>query len=688
MGAASRCLTLGSVMMRQGGELFSVARSARRGRFVFMMKRLSLLAFFAAASTAPAAVKLPSIFTDHMVLQRDKEVPVWGKADPGEEVIVEFAGQKKSAKADAGGKWMVKLDPLRVNTEPQVLKAGGVSVQDVVVGEVWLASGQSNMEWEMQMKPDTKAEIPGATHVNLRLIEVPKTTSLTPLEDVPAQWNRCAPETAASFSAVGYHFGLRLHEELKVPVGIILSAWGGTRIEPWTSLEGFDAAPELKDFAADVRSKLPGSAGYRTAHEKHLEAVTQWQQAVRAALEKQQPVPAMPAQPASLAQHHDSPTALYNAMIHPLVSFALRGAIWYQGESNHGEGFLYTAKTQALLASWRAVFQNPELPFYFVQIAPWQYGAESPEILPQFWQAQRKCLEIPNTGMAVITDIGEAGDIHPARKKEVARRLSLWALSKTYGRSEIDPNGPFYASHVVEGAALRVKFDHATGGLASRDGKPLSHFEIAGRDGVFQAAEARIDGDSVVLTAASVPQPRRARFAWNKLAIPNLMNKDGLTACAFHTHWPVDPDLGENFARGCSWQCSDQNTYGWDTGLTDGSWASFAPNCFATSVTDQFPKHVTIDLKQLRMLNLVVVGAPEIGSTKTVAVSVSADGKTFREVGKHVFPFAKADRASVSFPDTEVKFVRLTYLDHYSEQAGGFPNTFSFTSEVEAYQGK
>lgn len=655
------------------------------------MKPLHLALFvslFAMLPSSDAAVKLPSIFTDHMVLQRDKVVPVWGKADPGEEVVVEFAGQRRTAKADATGKWMVKLDPLPANAEPQVLKAGNVTVQDVLVGEVWLASGQSNMEWEMQMKPDTKADIPNTTHPNLRLIEVPKATALTPQDHVPASWARSAPESAASFSAVGYYFGLRLHEELKVPVGIILSAWGGTRIEPWTSLEGFDAVPELKDFVADVRAKLPGSDAYRAAHEMHLTAVTQWQQAARDALTRKQAVPAMPAQPVALSQDQGCPTALYNAMIHPLVPFAIRGAIWYQGESNHNEGFVYTDKTKALLASWRGVFQQPDLPFYFVQIAPWQYGNEDADILPQFWQAQRKCLDIPHTGMAVITDIGDPADIHPMHKKEVARRLSLWALSKTYGHSEIDPNGPLYASHAIEGSAIRVKFDHATGGLASRDGKPLTHFEIAGRDGAFHPAQAKIDNDSVLLTSAQVPQPRRARFGWNKIAIPNLMNKDGLPATAFHTHWPVDPDLGENFARGCTWESSDKNTYGWDTGLTDGSWASFAPNCYATSNTDQFPKHVTIDLKQPRTINLVLVGAPEIGSTKTVAVSISTDGKAFREVGKHVFPLAKAERATVAFADTEAKFVRLTYLDHHAELAGGFPNTFAFTSEVEVYRVK
>ncbi|GEP41691.1 hypothetical protein BGE01nite_09820 [Brevifollis gellanilyticus] len=623
-----------------------------------------------------------------MVLQRDKAVPVWGKAEPGEEVVVEFAGQKKTAKADASGKWMVKLDPMPANAEPQVLKAGTVSVQDVLVGEVWLASGQSNMEWEMQMKPDTKADIPNTTHPNLRLIEIPKTVALTPQDDVPAAWARSAPESAASFSAVGYYYGLKLHEELKVPVGVIQSAWGGTRIEPWTTAAGFDAVPELKDFAASVHAQSPGDEAYRAANEKHLAAIEKWTQATREALEKKQPVSAMPAQPATLSAGSGTPTALYNAMIHPLVPFAIRGAIWYQGESNHGEGFVYTDKTKALLASWRSVFQQADLPFYFVQIAPYHYGEENVEILPQFWQAQRKCMEIPNTGMTVITDIGEVPDIHPAKKKEVARRLSLWAMSKTYGKSEIDPNGPLYASHAVEGGTIRVKFDHAANGLASRDGKPLSHFEVAGRDGIFQAAEAKIDGDSVIISSAKVPEPRRARFAWSKLAIANLMDKDGLPATAFHTHWPVDPDQGENFARGCTWTSSDQNNYGWDTGLTDGSWASFSPNCYATSNTEKFPKHVTIDLKQARTINLVSLGAPEIGSTKTVAVSVSADGKDFKEVGKHVFDLGKATRAGITFPDAEARYIRLTYLDHHDKMAGNFPASFAFTSEVEAYKVK
>ncbi len=290
--------------------------------------------------------------------------------------------------------------------------------------------------------------------------------------------------------------------------------------------------------------------------------------------------------------------------------------------------------------------------------------------------------------MVVISDIGEVGDIHPAHKKEVARRLSLWAMAKTYGHSEIDPNGPLYASYAVEGSAIRVKFDHAASGLAARDGKPLTQFEVAGRDGLFQPAEAKIEGDNVVISSAKLPEPRRARFAWSKLVIANLMDKDGLPATAFHTHWPVDPDLGANLARDCKWESSDKNDYGWDFGLTDGSWASFAPNCYATSNTDKFPKHVTIDLKQSKPVNLIRYGAPELGSTKTVAVSLSTDGKTFREIGKHVFTLGKSERAELSFADTEARYIRLTYLDHHVEMAGNFPNTFGFTTEVEAYRTK
>ncbi|WP_372721613.1 sialate O-acetylesterase [Novipirellula sp.] len=641
-----------------------------------------------------AELKLASVFSDHMVLQREQSVPVWGVANAGESITVKFANQTKTTTADESGKWKVELDSMKANAEPQSLivesskEPSRLELTDVLVGEVWLASGQSNMEWEMQMKADSKADIPNSTHSNLRLFAVPLTTALTPQDDVDANWTRSSPETSASFSAIGYYFGLRLHEELGVPVGMIQSAWGGTRIEPWTSVDGFEAVPALSSEADRIRSQTPGTTEYRKSQETHLQQVQKWTESLKASLAQNQAAPPLPTQPATLAKNQGTPTALYNAMIHPLVPMAIRGAIWYQGESNHGEGLGYVDKKKALLASWRNAFKQPELPFYFVQIVPYQYGEEDPEILARFWVAQRECIKIPNTGMAVITDIAELKDIHPQHKKEVARRLSLWALADTYGQADIDPSGPLYANHKVDGAAIRVMFSNADSGLASRDGKPLTDFEIAGIDGNFHPATATIDGNQVVVQSANVPKPKQVRFGWNKLAMPNLMDNDGLPACSFHTHWPIDPSLGYNLSLGCTWESSDPNAWGWNSGLTDGVWGNRNPQCFATGVSDEFPKSVTIDLKKTQPINLVRFGVPDVGSTKTVAISLSEDGKTFQEVGTHSFGQGKAERAVVAFADTTARFVRLTYLDHHSGLAGGYNNTFAFTSEVEVYRAK
>lgn len=642
-----------------------------------------------------ADLKLASIFSDHMVLQRDQAVAVWGTSNPNEEVVVEFAGQKKSAKAGADGKWTVQLDALKADATSRDLKAypkgdsaKSVSVKDVLVGDVWLASGQSNMEWEMLWKEDSKTDIPQANHPQLRLIQIPLVANLTPQESVNATWAQCTPESVASFSAVGYYFGLKLHQEVGVPIGVIQSAWGGTRIEPWTDPTGFAAVPALAEFSKTLVSQLPGNEVYKAKYKEHFAAVETWLVQAREAVASGRGAPAMPPQPTSLNSDAGTPTALYNAMIHPLVPFGLKGSIWYQGESNHNEGFSYVDKTAALLHSWRTAFKNPTLPFYFVQIAPFQYGEEDPEILAQFWIAQQRCQTLPHTGMAVISDIAEIPDIHPANKKEVARRLALWALARDYGESEIDPSGPTYASHKAEGKAIRVRFEHTKGGLQSRDGKPLSNFEIAAADGVFVAAEAKIDGDSVIVSSDKVAAPKQVRFAWSKLAMPNLMNGDKLQATAFHTHWPVDPDLGANLAKGCEFVSSDPNPWGWNVGLTDGNWGNAAPQCFGTGTSDAFPKHVTIDLKSSMEINQVRFGVPNIGSTKTVAIAVSKDGKNFEEVGSHVFGQGKADRSAAVFSETTARYVRLTYKDFHSTETGGFSKFFGFTSEVEVYRTK
>ncbi len=667
-------------------------------RFTIPVIGFAILMLFTAESTA-GDVKLAPVFTDHMVLQQASTVMVWGTADPGANIRVEFAGQTQTAVTREDGNWSVELDPMSANSESRTLQVTStqsdqpVSIDDVLVGEVWLASGQSNMEWEMQMKPDSAADLPKANHPLLRLFAVPLTTALTPQSTVDASWAVSSPESAASFSAVGYYFGLKLHQDLDVPVGIIQSAWGGTRIEPWTSLEGLDAIDGTREIATRVRPRVPGSESYRQTQQQHLEAVSRWVESAQAALGETKPVPSMPAQPEALALEPGSPTVLYNAMIHPLVPMSIAGAIWYQGESNHGEGLGYIAKQRALHESWRRAFKNDDLPFYFVQIAPYQYGDEDSEILPRFWVAQRECARDRDTGMAVISDIAEIGDIHPARKKEVARRLALHALANhvrgaNLNGVKVDPDGPLLRSFEVAGDSIRVQFDHADSGLASRDGKPLTHFEVAGSDGVFKLASAEIEGNSVIVKSHEISAPRQVRFGWHKTAMPNLMDIDGLPAAAFHSHWPIDPELGQNFARDCSVVSSDPNVWGWATGLTDGSWETRAPHCFATGIATNFPKSVTIDLKATRSIDTIRFGTPDIGSTKTVAVAISEDGKSFHELGEHVFPLGEAHRETLSFAKSAARFIRLDYKDAYDQEVGGFDRKFGFTTEVEAYGSK
>ncbi|TWT87755.1 sialate O-acetylesterase [Stieleria varia] len=643
------------------------------------------------SATRADELSLAHVFSDSMVLQRDRELPVWGRASQGDEITVRFGDQQKTVTTGSDGRWMVMLDPMDAESNPQELQVSAAGSKqaikrtDVLVGEVWLASGQSNMEWEMRSKADSQADIPKADFPQLRLLEVTKAHAMQPMDTFTGTWSAATPDSVASFSAVGYYFGLKLHQELGVPVGIIQSAWGGTRIEPWTDRQGFTEVEALQDLAQKVNNESPGTAEYQHAHTQHMQSVASWASNASKAISEGTAVPPLPPQPPTMRSGSGTPTSLYNAMIHPLVPYAIRGAIWYQGESNHAEGLLYTEKTKALLASWRRVFRDPELPFYFVQIAPYQYGDEDTEILPRFWEAQEACLEIPHTGMAVITDIGEVGDIHPAKKMEVARRLSLWALAKQYGKSDIDPSGPRYESHRIDGDTVHVTFSHAEAGLKSRDGKPLTHFQLAGVDGKFHDASATIDGKTVVLRSDAVAKPRQVRFGWNKTAMPNLIETDGLPASAFHTHWPDNADLGKNVARGCKWQSSDSNTYGWNTGLTDGNIGNNTPQCFATGADARFPKTVTIDLEKSVPINAVVVCQPAIGSTKTIEVSVSTDGKNYAPVGRHAFDFGKEQRKSFLFEDQEAQFVRLTYIDHHDKKSGDFSQNFAFTSEVEVY---
>ncbi|MBI5685563.1 MAG: 9-O-acetylesterase [Verrucomicrobia bacterium] len=500
-----------------------------------------LAAGLAVVTPVSANVSLPHVFGSHMVLQRDQALPVWGWAEPGEQVSVQIGEQPAvTTTANKAGEWRVTL-PKMTAGGPLTMKIAGkntITLDDVLVGEVWLCSGQSNMEWVVAGCDNAQQEIADANHPKIRHIKVPKLTASVPAKDFPGEWQVCSPATAGGFTACGYFMARELQKKLNVPIGLVNSSWGGTRIEPWTTPAGFADLPALADIKQKIAKADPRSAEFKEGLGKYLGTLETWMQATRQSIAKEELIAPMPEFPQDFiplgarANPHGQPTTLYNAMIHPLVPFAIRGAIWYQGESNHAEGKLYTEKMKALIKGWRQLW-NSELPFYYVQIAPYHYGAENPVVLAEFWEAQSAALEIPNTGMVVPSDIGNYKDIHPKNKQEVGRRLALLALKNVYGQTDLVASGPTFKTMSIEDGKIRVRFDNVGGGLASRDGKPLNWFEVIGKETDWTKADAAIDGDSVVLSSDKVKEPVAMRFAWDKSAEPNLMNKEGLPASAF-----------------------------------------------------------------------------------------------------------------------------------------------------------
>ena len=450
-------------------------------------------------ASAQAGFELPPVITDHMVLQRSKPIVLWGWDAPGQQVNVTLAGSNAKATADGQGRWQVTLPALPAGGPHEIQIQGSVSVtvKDVLVGEVWVCSGQSNMEWNVAQSNNPQEEIAAANYPRIRHIKVPHIPADKAQRNVAAGgWTVCSPATVANYTAVGYYFARELQKNLDgVPIGLIGSNWGGTRIEPWTPPIGFQSVPALKD----ITDKL---AEYPTKDAKGQ-------------------------------INFQTPLALSNGMIAPFVPYAIRGSLWYQGESNNGEGMLYMEKMKALIGGWRSIWKDPEMPFYFVQLAPYIYGKTNAENLAGIWEAQAKSLAIPHTGMAVTVDIGNTKDIHPKNKQDVGKRLALWALAKDYGKKDLVYSGPLYKSHAVDNGSIRVSFDHVGGGLVSRDGQPLSWWQVAGQDGQFKKAEATIDGDTVVVKSAEVAAPVAVRFGWDQEAEPNLSNKAGLPASPF-----------------------------------------------------------------------------------------------------------------------------------------------------------
>lgn len=496
----------------------------------------------ACLAMAPA---MPTVFSDNMVLQRERPIPVWGQADANAEITVTLGEGTATAttKADGHGKWMVRL-PAQPAGGPHTLTVKGrnpVTFKNVMIGEVWVCSGQSNMFLRLARAMDAEAEVAAANHPDIRLFSVELKTAPMPLADLTGgPWQVCEPKTAKDFSAVAYFFGRHLHRELGVPIGLIHTSWGGTAIEPWTPPVGFASTPNVQQFHSQIEQ---ADRDYIKSLTAYLDQRAAWIDSARdVKLDGPDKLPRPPVLPEHpfVGGGNGLPAVIYNAMVDPLVPYGIAGAIWYQGENNcvRNDGPLYHDKMKALIQGWRTVWDQGEFPFYYVQLAPWKYGEKYPgsaDRLPLIWEAQVATLAFPNTGMAVITDIGDLEDIHPPNKQEVGRRLALWALAKTYDRTGLVYSGPLYKSMKVEGDRIRIGFDHVGGGLASRDGKPLSHFQIAGEDKKFIAAQAVIEGDTVVVSSDQVKQPVAVRFGWHELAEPNLMNREGLPASPFRT---------------------------------------------------------------------------------------------------------------------------------------------------------
>lgn len=505
---------------------------------------IPLLAVFLTLS-APATVTLPAIFKHHMVLQRDQPVPVWGWAEPGQEINVKFAEQAKIAHADKNGRWKVVLDPMPASSDPEILRVSGQStevIRDVVVGDVWLCSGQSNMAMTVKGVDGAEKEIAAADFPLIRMFFVQSFTATTPQEQCKGVWQNCSPRTIPNFSAAAYFFGRELHQKLKVPIGLINSSVGATPIESWTSMEAMRnearLQPLLKRWEKDV-----GAYEQPENHAKNEAAKKQWEGAVKAAQAARQPSPPPPAYLGSDPLHASRPGNLFNGKIAPLIPYALKGGVWYQGESNAVNGPLYGIQLPLMIHDWRTRW-GAEFPFAWVQLPNYKQRETEPAA-PSHWarlrEAQARALATTShTGMTVNIDIGDADNIHPTNKQQIGHRLALWARAQVYGE-KIEWSGPRYENHVIQGSEVIIHFQHS-GGIKTADGDAaVKGFIIADETRHWHWAEARIQDRRVIVSHAAIQRPVAVRYAWADNPEVNLVNSAGLPAAPFRTDdWPMD----------------------------------------------------------------------------------------------------------------------------------------------------
>jgi sialate O-acetylesterase len=464
-----------------------------------------------------AEVILPKIFADHMVLQRDQDIPVWGWADPREKVEVIFKDKTYKIRADKTGKWEVKMDPSSAGG-PYTLTVNGektLSIKDVLVGDVWLLGGQSNMEWPLNQTNGAEDSIKMADYPQIRLFEVGRNLSILPIKDVPeGSWNVCTPQSIADFSAIGYYFGKRIHLDLDVPIGLLDINWGGTVSEAWTSPEALLTHPDFKEKIVSYRAE-----GETTFTNSENKSPNSW------------------------------PSSLYNGMLEPIIPFGIKGALWYQGESNAGRAYQYREIFPLMIQDWRKQWGQGDFPFLWVQLANFKTPVDEPggSNWAELREAQSMALSLPSTGQAVIIDKGEAEDIHPRDKWTVGERLALSAKKVAYGQDLVH-SGPTFHKMEVEGNQARIIFNHIGSGIKIKDKYGyVKGFSIAGEDQVFYWANAYQDGDDIVVFSDQVAHPKSVRYGWaDNPEDVNVYNKEGLPASPFRTDNWDGITLGKN----------------------------------------------------------------------------------------------------------------------------------------------
>jgi len=488
---------------------------------------------------AQAEIKLPAIIGDHMVLQQGQKNPLWGWASPGEKITVTVDGQSHSATADEKGKWKVSLDPLKVGGPYEITIKGkeSITLKDVLSGEVWICSGQSNMAMAVASSNDADLEIMTANYPKIRLISVPQVGTQEAKDDFNGKWEACTPQTVANFSAVGYFFGRQLYQTLNVPIGLIDNAWGGSSAEAWVNRKRLEDEPAFKEMMKrwEQTEKTYDHEKAVAGYNKRLD---HWKAAVKKAKAAGKPAPLRPRGPRNPLTGNHRPANIYNGVLHPTIGYGIKGVIWYQGESNASRAYQYRKLFPFMIQNWRDEWNQGDFPFYWVQLA--DFRSEKPEPADSDWaelrEAQTMTMKaLPNTGEAVILNLGEAVDIHPKNKQDVGKRLARWALAKDYGVKVVHQS-PQYKSMEVKGNKAILTFEHVGGGLDLFDVNIPIGFTIAGEDKKFVNASAKIIGaNKIEVSSDAVTKPASVRYGWADNPICNVQNKEGLPLTPFRT---------------------------------------------------------------------------------------------------------------------------------------------------------